>query len=77
LDFEDIEFEVVLIGSMFKGGEMLIAPMRETILALAPKAKLIRTEVKPVIGATLLGMEAAGISLTQEQRNKIKASLTK
>lgn len=77
LDFEDIEFEVVLIGSMFKGGEMLIAPMRETIHALAPKAKLIRTEVKPVIGAALLGMEAAGISLTQEQRNKIKVSLTK
>ena len=77
LDFQDIEFEVVLIGSMFKGGEMLITPMREKIHSLAPKARLIRTEVKPVIGATLLGMEAAGVSLPQGQRDKIKLSLAK
>ncbi len=77
LDFEDIEFEVVLIGSVFKSGEILIAPMRETIHAVAPKAKLIRTEVKPVIGATLLGMEAGGLSLAQERREKIKSSLAK
>ncbi|MBC7879086.1 MAG: hypothetical protein H7Y59_18095 [Anaerolineales bacterium] len=77
LDFEDIEFEVALIGSMFKSGEPLITPMRETIHTLAPKAKLIRTEVKPVVGATLLGMEASGLSITLEQRDKIKKSFVK
>jgi N-acetylglucosamine kinase-like BadF-type ATPase len=77
LDFQDIEFEVILIGSMFKGGEMLITPMREKIHSLAPKARLIRTEIKPVIGATLLGMEAAGVTLLQEQRDKIKSLLAK
>ena len=77
LDFEDLEFEIALIGSMFKSGEPLIAPMRQTIHAIAPKAKLIRTEVKPVVGATLLGMEASGLSITLEQRNKIKKSFVK
>lgn len=77
LDFEDIEFEVALIGSMFKSGEPLITPMRETIHALAPKAKLIRTEVKPVVGAALLGMEASGLAITLEQRDKIKKSFVK
>jgi len=77
LNFEDIEFEVVLIGSMFKSGEVLIAPLRETVHALAPRAKLIRTEIKPVIGAALLGMEAGGLALGQEERNRIKTSLTR
>jgi N-acetylglucosamine kinase-like BadF-type ATPase len=77
LDFEKMEFEVVLIGSMFKGGELLITPMREKIHELAPKARLIRTEVKPVIGAALLGMEAAGVTLSQAERDQIKATLAK
>ena len=77
LNFENLEFEVALIGSMFKSGEPLIAPMREMIHNIAPKAKLIPTEVKPVVGAVLLGMEAGGLMLTLEQRNQIKASLTK
>lgn len=77
LNFENLEFEVALIGSMFMSGEPLIAPMRETIHTIAPNAKLIRTEVKPVVGAVLLGMEAGGLILTVEQRNQIKISLAR
>lgn len=75
LDFEDIVFEIALIGSMFKSGEILIKPMRETVHALAPKAKLIPAEVRPVLGAVLLGMEASGLVLSNEQRDSIKAVL--
>src|SRR5258706_7172774 len=77
LDFEDLEFEIALIGSMFKSGEALIAPMRETVHAIARGAKLIPAEVKPVVGAILLGMEASGLSLSLEKRNQIKTSLSK
>jgi N-acetylglucosamine kinase-like BadF-type ATPase len=75
LNFEDIEFEIALIGSMFKSGEILIKPMRETVHAVAPKAKLIPTEARPVLGAALLGMEAGGLTLSNEQRAGIKAVL--
>lgn len=75
LDFENIEFEIALIGSMFKSGDILINPMRETVHALAPKAKLIPAEVRPVLGAVLLGMEASGLTLSNEQRDSIKAVL--
>jgi N-acetylglucosamine kinase-like BadF-type ATPase len=75
LDFEDTEFEIALIGSMFKNGEILIKPMRETVHAIAPKAKLIPTEARPVLGAALLGMEAGGLILSNEQRDNIKAVL--
>lgn len=77
LNFENLDFEIALIGSMFKSGEPLIAPMRETVHAIAPKAKLIPAEVKPVVGAALLGMEASGLLMTLEQRNQIKKSLTR
>jgi N-acetylglucosamine kinase-like BadF-type ATPase len=75
LDFQEIEFEVALIGSMFKSGEILIKPMRETVQAVAPKAKLIPTEARPVLGAVLLGMEAGGLKLSHEQRASIKTVL--
>ena len=75
LNFEALEFEIALIGSMFKSGEQLITPMRETVQAIAPKATLIPAEVKPVVGAVLLGMEASGLLLPLEQRNQIKKSL--
>ena len=77
LDFADLEFEVALIGSMFKSGETLIDPMRETVHAVAPRAKLIPAEVKPVVGAVLLGMEASGLSLSLDKRKQIKASLSR
>ena len=60
---------------MFKSGEPLIAPMRETVHAIAPKAKLIPAEVKPVIGAVLLGMEASGFKPSHAEREKIKTLL--
>jgi len=61
LSFEELEFDVVMTGSMFNGGEMLIAPMRETIYKLAPKARFVRLSVPPVVGAVMLGFEAGGL----------------
>ncbi len=59
LGFEALDFDVVLAGSMFQGGALLIDPLRETIQQLAPGARLVRLTVPPVIGAVLIGMEQA------------------
>src|SRR5574339_291190 len=61
LEFENLAFDVVMTGSMFEGGQMLIEPMQKTIHKLAPKARFTRLNIPPVIGAAILGMEAAGI----------------
>jgi len=61
LDLARESFEVVLVGSVFNGGERLVGPMRETILAEAPAARLVRLTVPPVVGAVLLGMRQAGL----------------
>jgi N-acetylglucosamine kinase-like BadF-type ATPase len=67
LDFAELAFDVVLVGSMFDGGPMLIEPMRQTIHALAPRARLVPLIVPPVIGAVLLGMEQVGLAALERR----------
>ncbi len=61
LEIEALEFDVVLVGSMYDGGPALIEPMRATIHSRAPGARLVRLAAPPVVGAVLLGMEQAGV----------------
>ncbi len=60
LEFSGQEFEVVLVGSLYDIGEMLIAPMRQVITMEAPKARLICLDCPPVVGGVLLAMDLAG-----------------
>jgi N-acetylglucosamine kinase-like BadF-type ATPase len=62
LGFQNLEFEVVLVGSLYDGNPLLIETMRATIHSIAPAARLVRLTVPPVVGAVLLGMEQAGFS---------------
>ncbi len=61
LNLEEETFEVVLTGSMFKGGSLLIEPVHRKIQALAPGARLVRLEAPPAVGGVLLGLRAAGM----------------
>jgi len=60
LEFGNLVFDVVMVGSMFKGGNLLIEPMRQIILEAFPQARLLSLTVPPVVGAVLLGMELVG-----------------
>lgn len=68
LGFEKETFDVVLAGSMFKGGALLIDPLREALRAVAPHARLVHLNAPPVIGAVLLAMEQAGLERPQIQQ---------
>ena len=61
LYFGDEAVEVVMIGSMFNGGPLLLEPFKRTVFAAAPKARFVRLDVPPVVGGVLMGMEAAGM----------------
>jgi N-acetylglucosamine kinase-like BadF-type ATPase len=76
LQFETLAFDVVMTGSMFKGGPMLIEPMRETILAFAPQARFVHLNAPPVIGAVILGMEAGNIKTTPAVRQTMMDSIS-
>ena len=76
LEFENLSFDVVMTGSMFDGGARLIEPMRETIQKLAPKARLVRLRVPPVVGAVMLGMEANAFKITPGIRKTIHETIS-
>lgn len=76
LDLESETFDVVLSGSLYKGGLALINPMRQTIHAVAPAAKLVRLDAPPVVGGVLLGMEQVSLE-TAVVRPKLVASANK
>jgi N-acetylglucosamine kinase-like BadF-type ATPase len=77
LDFAALEFDVVLLGSMFNGGPLLIEPLRESIAELAPRARLVRLQTLPVVGAVLLGMEQAQWFITPEIRAELERTAVK
>lgn len=62
LEFETLEFEVVLAGSFYNGSPRLEEVMRETVHSVAPGARLVRLTSPPVVGGVLLGMEQAGVN---------------
>ena len=60
IEMENDEVEVIQSGSVFEAGEIITAPMKAVVLKHCAKAKLIRLDGPPVVGAVLLGMEQAG-----------------
>lgn len=57
IEMENEEVEIIQSGSVFEAGELIMKPMRDLVLKHCPKAKLIRLDGPPVVGAVVLGME--------------------
>ena len=62
LGFESLDFDVVLVGSLYEGGPLLTDAMRQTVHAVAPGARFVRLTAPPVVGGVLLGMEQVGLN---------------
>lgn len=61
LDFQGEDFDIVLIGSIFKGHPLIADTLKDTVRVIAPGARLVHLTVPPVVGGVLLGMEQAGL----------------
>ncbi len=64
LQFENETFDLVQIGSLFNGGNLIETAFKNDILAFAPHANFVRLAAPPVVGGVLLGMAAAGVDFT-------------
>lgn len=73
LALEDLRFDVVLVGSLYNGGLLLIDPMRQAIQRVAPGAILVRLKAPPVTGGVLLGMQQAGVD-TSTMHDRLSTS---
>ena len=74
LGIEQLEFEVVLVGSLYEMGEMLITPMREIITSEAPHARLVRLSSPPVVGGVLLAMQQVGLDPSKLREQLIRST---
>jgi N-acetylglucosamine kinase-like BadF-type ATPase len=59
IEMENDEVEIIQSGSVFEAGEIITNPMRDLVLKHCPRAKMIRLDGPPVVGAVILGMEQA------------------
>ena len=60
IEMENDEVEIIQSGSVFDAGEIITEPMKELVLKYCPRAKLMRLDGPPVVGAVMLGMEQVG-----------------
>lgn len=74
LRFEPEMFDLVMIGSLFNGGNIIENAFKEAICATAPNANFVRLSAPPVVGGVLLGMSAAGKDFTGV-RDRVIASV--
>ena len=63
----EIEFDIVVAGSVFKGvGPLLIDTITQEVHQVAPRAHIVRPHFEPAIGSVLLAYDALGIEVTDD-----------
>jgi N-acetylglucosamine kinase-like BadF-type ATPase len=77
LGMESDEFAVVPFGGVFRAGELVLRSFRETILAAAPRAKVIQPRFEPVVGAVLLALSEIGVVIDDQVIAVIEQSSTR
>jgi len=77
IGLEGLEFDIVLVGSLYDGGPLLTNIMQQTVQAVAPGAHFVRLTVPPVVGGVLLGMEQAGLSPDDTVRKNLAHTISR
>jgi N-acetylglucosamine kinase-like BadF-type ATPase len=74
LSMEKDHFAVVPFGGVFGAGDFVLDPFRETILAIAPHAKVVRPKYEPMVGAVLLALSRIGLLIDSQVLEAIEHS---
>lgn len=75
-EMQDLEFDVVLSGSVFKGkGTLLIDTIEEAIHRVAPRARVVRPSFEPAVGAVLLAYDELRIPVTEEINDNLSKTV--
>jgi N-acetylglucosamine kinase-like BadF-type ATPase len=71
LEFQKLEFDVVMIGSMFDAGPVLTDPMRRKVQTEAPRARFLRLSSPPVVGAAILALEQGAFTVSEQVKTRL------
>jgi N-acetylglucosamine kinase-like BadF-type ATPase len=76
LGLENEDVEIILGGSVFKGkGPLLLETATRVIHEIAPRGQVKRTDHEPVVGATLLALEAMGVTPDEQLQQALASTL--
>jgi len=75
IDLQTEAFDIVLIGSVFKGHPLIAATILETVQKVAPQARIVHLTAPPVVGAVLLGMEQVGVNGYAHRKKLIETTI--
>jgi N-acetylglucosamine kinase-like BadF-type ATPase len=75
IDIQAEAFDIVLIGSVYKGHPLIAQTLLETAHKIAPQARTVRLTAPPVVGAVLLGMEQAGVNGYAQRAKLIETTI--
>ncbi len=74
-DMGQLNFEVVVAGSIFKGkGPLLVDTVTQAIHRLAPRAQIVRARFEPAAGALLLAFDAYGAPVDTDVYRNLETS---
>jgi N-acetylglucosamine kinase-like BadF-type ATPase len=75
LGLEAAAFDLVLIGSLFRGGPRLIQAVEKAVRPVAAHARLVRLKAPPVVGGVLLAMEQTAFERDRVHEALVSGSL--
>lgn len=75
LGFEKLTFDLVLIGSLYKGGPLLVDPLLAAVRQVAPGAQARPLTAPPVVGGVRLAMARAGLDRPASRDRLIASSI--
>jgi N-acetylglucosamine kinase-like BadF-type ATPase len=69
---QELEFDVVLSGGLFKGrGPLLKDTITQAVHRVAPRTRMVRTRFEPAVGAVLLAYDALKATVTDAMYNNL------
>ncbi|TET12057.1 ATPase [Candidatus Aerophobetes bacterium] len=74
LKMERQEFEIAMIGGVFKAEELILPYFEERIRREAPKARFIKPRFEPAIGAIFLGLQEIGVEIDEKVLKRVEDS---
>jgi N-acetylglucosamine kinase-like BadF-type ATPase len=69
---EDLAFDVVLSGSLFKGkGPLLIDTVTQAVHRVAPRTRIVHPRFEPAVGGVLLAYDALNLEVTDKMYDNL------
>lgn len=75
-EMQELEFDVVLNGGVFKGqGSLLIQTVAQAIQRVAPRVHIVRARYEPAVGGLLLAYDALGLVVGNEMGHNLARTM--